>query len=310
MPVAGNDGKSRWQCPICNEQLGSDHDFTVHIRSHNTTQAKQPNTCTICGKVLSSQSSLDRHMLVHSGQFTSCGPLVHSGHSHPAFCWCILVSSFPVLCWCIPFWSVHFLYFTACLVHSGQFTSCILLLIFSLSVFRCLFDAFQSIHLLYFADAFQSGHFLYSAGAFQSVHLLHSAAGLVHSSQFISCIPLPVWCIPVSSLLVFCCPFGAFRSVHFLYFAAHLVHSGQFTSCIWMLVKLMAASSVRVEEGGLHSSGTEKVFGPFCCFCYHLFFCLPYSTWAFNLIAFNQLLSTVHSLAEHCLLDLTPFVAQ
>jgi uncharacterized Zn-finger protein len=68
MPVAGDDGTSKWKCPICSEELGSDHDFTVHIRSHNTVQTKTANSCTICGKVLSSQSSLDRHMLVHSGK--------------------------------------------------------------------------------------------------------------------------------------------------------------------------------------------------------------------------------------------------
>lgn len=69
MPVAGNDGKSIWQCPVCKEQLDTDHALTVHIRSHNSSQpAQQPNSCTICFKVLSSASSLDRHMLVHSGE--------------------------------------------------------------------------------------------------------------------------------------------------------------------------------------------------------------------------------------------------
>ncbi|KAK7497629.1 hypothetical protein BaRGS_00011024 [Batillaria attramentaria] len=37
MPVAGEDGRTRWQCPICQEDLSSDHELTIHIRSHNTS---------------------------------------------------------------------------------------------------------------------------------------------------------------------------------------------------------------------------------------------------------------------------------
>ncbi|KAL8613847.1 hypothetical protein ACOMHN_032837 [Nucella lapillus] len=68
MPVQGNDGASLYQCPICKEKLKGNHELTAHIRSHNNVQGKKPNTCTICFKELSSQSSLDRHMLVHSGE--------------------------------------------------------------------------------------------------------------------------------------------------------------------------------------------------------------------------------------------------
>ncbi|KAK3086472.1 hypothetical protein FSP39_018927, partial [Pinctada imbricata] len=69
LPIASEGGNNRYVCPICQEVLGSSHDLTVHIRTHNSQQpTAQANTCTICGKVLSSQSSLDRHMLVHSGE--------------------------------------------------------------------------------------------------------------------------------------------------------------------------------------------------------------------------------------------------
>ncbi|KAK3600951.1 hypothetical protein CHS0354_004159 [Potamilus streckersoni] len=69
LPVQDEDGESKFLCPICSEALTNSHDLTVHIRSHNTTSSgNQSNSCTICGKLLSSQSSLDRHMLVHSGE--------------------------------------------------------------------------------------------------------------------------------------------------------------------------------------------------------------------------------------------------
>ncbi|XP_076470760.1 ras-responsive element-binding protein 1-like isoform X2 [Babylonia areolata] len=68
MPVQGEDGVAHYQCPVCKERLKSNHDFTAHIRNHNTAMSKKPNMCIICHKQLSSQSSLDRHMLVHSGE--------------------------------------------------------------------------------------------------------------------------------------------------------------------------------------------------------------------------------------------------
>lgn len=70
LPIAnGEGGAAKYACPICKTIVSSSHELTVHIRSHNTQgTATQANTCTICGKVLSSQSSLDRHMLVHSGE--------------------------------------------------------------------------------------------------------------------------------------------------------------------------------------------------------------------------------------------------
>ncbi|GFR78995.1 Ras-related protein RIC1 [Elysia marginata] len=72
LPIASGDGGTRYLCPVCALELPNDHELTVHIRSHNSQslrgQVTTPNTCTICGKTLSSQSSLDRHMLVHSGE--------------------------------------------------------------------------------------------------------------------------------------------------------------------------------------------------------------------------------------------------
>lgn len=35
---------------------------------HNTDSGGTDHSCSICGKALSSASSLDRHMLVHSGE--------------------------------------------------------------------------------------------------------------------------------------------------------------------------------------------------------------------------------------------------
>ncbi|KAJ8949254.1 hypothetical protein NQ318_022767 [Aromia moschata] len=58
--------------PICDKMLTSQHEFTLHIRSHNNENEVQDTekgyTCRICLKVLSSSSSLDRHVLVHSGE--------------------------------------------------------------------------------------------------------------------------------------------------------------------------------------------------------------------------------------------------
>ncbi|XP_048748728.2 ras-responsive element-binding protein 1-like isoform X5 [Ostrea edulis] len=70
LPITNAEGEdAKYACPICKTIVASSHELTVHIRSHNThNNSSQANTCTICGKVLSSQSSLDRHMLVHSGE--------------------------------------------------------------------------------------------------------------------------------------------------------------------------------------------------------------------------------------------------
>nr|XP_023020750.1 ras-responsive element-binding protein 1-like [Leptinotarsa decemlineata] len=61
----------KYLCPICEKMLTSQHEFTLHIRSHNNENEPQDEkgyTCRICCKVLSSSSSLDRHVLVHSGE--------------------------------------------------------------------------------------------------------------------------------------------------------------------------------------------------------------------------------------------------
>lgn len=59
-------------CPICKTMLTSQHDFTLHIRSHNNDDEVHDDdkgfVCRICKKSLSSSSSLDRHVLVHSGE--------------------------------------------------------------------------------------------------------------------------------------------------------------------------------------------------------------------------------------------------
>ncbi|KAF5298851.1 hypothetical protein FQA39_LY11663 [Lamprigera yunnana] len=62
----------KYVCPICEIMLTSQHEFTIHIRSHNNETEVQESekgfTCRICYKVLSSSASLDRHMLIHSGE--------------------------------------------------------------------------------------------------------------------------------------------------------------------------------------------------------------------------------------------------
>ncbi|KAK8396819.1 hypothetical protein O3P69_005055 [Scylla paramamosain] len=65
-------GVGSFACPVCQEVLPSQHDFTQHIRKHNHVVEGENGTkmycCGICQKQLSSNSSLDRHMLVHSGE--------------------------------------------------------------------------------------------------------------------------------------------------------------------------------------------------------------------------------------------------
>ncbi|XP_053322245.1 ras-responsive element-binding protein 1 [Spea bombifrons] len=69
--------KSSYTCPLCDKICNSQHQLTMHIRQHNTDTGGTDHSCSICGKSLSSASSLDRHMLVHSGErpykCTMCG---------------------------------------------------------------------------------------------------------------------------------------------------------------------------------------------------------------------------------------------
>ncbi|KAM4705041.1 ras-responsive element-binding protein 1 [Rhinophrynus dorsalis] len=60
--------KSSYICPLCEKVCNSQHQLTMHIRQHNTDTGGTDHSCSICGKSLSSASSLDRHMLVHSGE--------------------------------------------------------------------------------------------------------------------------------------------------------------------------------------------------------------------------------------------------
>ncbi|XP_018123260.1 ras-responsive element-binding protein 1 isoform X3 [Xenopus laevis] len=60
--------KSSYICPLCEKNCNSQHQLTMHIRQHNTDTGGTDHSCSICGKSLSSASSLDRHMLVHSGE--------------------------------------------------------------------------------------------------------------------------------------------------------------------------------------------------------------------------------------------------
>ncbi|XP_052564688.1 ras-responsive element-binding protein 1 isoform X2 [Culex pipiens pallens] len=69
-----SEANSEYVCPICSTVSATKHDFTEHIRSHNNSgkAAAEAGTtefvCKICSKVLSSASSLDRHVLVHTGE--------------------------------------------------------------------------------------------------------------------------------------------------------------------------------------------------------------------------------------------------
>ena len=67
------DGEtSSLTCSVCAAIMPSQHEFTRHIRTHNrvieANHGLKMYECGICKKQLSSNSSLDRHMLVHSGE--------------------------------------------------------------------------------------------------------------------------------------------------------------------------------------------------------------------------------------------------
>ncbi|XP_030612158.1 ras-responsive element-binding protein 1 isoform X3 [Archocentrus centrarchus] len=62
------DDSSTYFCPLCDKSCQTQHQLTMHIRQHNADTGATDHSCSICGKCLSSASSLDRHMLVHSGE--------------------------------------------------------------------------------------------------------------------------------------------------------------------------------------------------------------------------------------------------
>ncbi|XP_063075152.1 ras-responsive element-binding protein 1 [Engraulis encrasicolus] len=62
------EDRSQFICPLCDKNCQTQHSLTMHIRQHNTESGATDHSCSICGKALSSASSLDRHMLVHSGE--------------------------------------------------------------------------------------------------------------------------------------------------------------------------------------------------------------------------------------------------
>lgn len=69
---SGVGDETKYICPICETVSLTQHDFTNHIRNHNNMRDSSDDgtsfTCRICSKVLSSASSLDRHVLVHTGE--------------------------------------------------------------------------------------------------------------------------------------------------------------------------------------------------------------------------------------------------
>ncbi|KAH8419867.1 hypothetical protein KR009_003458 [Drosophila setifemur] len=67
--IGAGEEHMKYLCPICEVVSATPHEFTNHIRCHNYANGDTENfTCRICSKVLSSASSLDRHVLVHTGE--------------------------------------------------------------------------------------------------------------------------------------------------------------------------------------------------------------------------------------------------
>lgn len=56
-------GNENRQCPLCNKLFPNPAEYTLHLKQHT-----DGTKCLVCGKVLSSANSLDRHLLVHSGE--------------------------------------------------------------------------------------------------------------------------------------------------------------------------------------------------------------------------------------------------
>lgn len=79
-------------------------DAYAFIPQHNADTGATDHSCSICGKCLSSASSLDRHMLVHSGErpykcsicgqtFTTNGNMHRYTRTQANTCVCLLCSS-------------------------------------------------------------------------------------------------------------------------------------------------------------------------------------------------------------------------
>lgn len=65
----GKDGQHGYVCPQCDTFVSTQHELTCHLRSHNgVNNSRSEHQCHQCWKILSSSSSLDRHMLTHSGE--------------------------------------------------------------------------------------------------------------------------------------------------------------------------------------------------------------------------------------------------
>ena len=71
--VLQEESKEKHPCPACSIILKSRRELTNHLRGHNSSRSTDGSgedeyTCGVCRKILSSASSLDRHVLVHSGE--------------------------------------------------------------------------------------------------------------------------------------------------------------------------------------------------------------------------------------------------